>query len=332
MPLPFLAHLRSIGMTRRSYESLARPRLRLDQLLRSSAVALVLTTLPVAMSTGGLPLCWQTALAKDGSGGGGGAGGGGGGNGHGSGGNGHSGGGQGGDHGNGAGHGAGGQGRALGQDQDSGGQAGGAAGYHDVNEFVDSVRNGKALGLERHDERIDQARGRYAAALGRSYQVKQAGYVAGGHGELGPAAYRFSPEETEALMKRGWKGPSAGAGGFRNHGERVRTMVELAKRLGYGARVGALQANFGTPEENGIAALEAKLAAAEAAGDQAEVDRLEKELAEAIKNAKPGNGPDDSWATADLDVNDDGLVDKRDLQSLEQSGAGAGDADNAPPS
>jgi hypothetical protein len=312
-------------MTRRSHESLAQPRLRLDQLLRSSAVALVLTTLPVAMSAGGLPLCWQTALAKDGSGGGGGAGGGGGGNGHG-------GGGQGGDHGNSAGHGAGGQGRGLGQDQDSGGQAGGAASYHDVNEFVDSVRSGKALGLERHDERIDQARGRYAAALGKSYQVKPAGYVAGAHGELGPAAYRFSPEETQALMKRGWKGPSAGAAGFRNHGERVRTMVELAKRLGYGARVGALQANFGTPQENGIAALEAKLAAAKAAGDQAEIDRLEQELAEAIKNAKPGEGPDDSWATADLDVNDDGVVDKRDLQALDQSGAGAADADNAPPS
>jgi hypothetical protein len=96
--------------------------------------------------------------------------------------------------------------------------------------------------------------------------------------------------------------------------------------------VGALQANFGTPQENGIAALEAKLAAAKAAGDQAEVDRLEKELAEAIKNAKPGEGPDDSWATADLDVNDDGVVDKRDLQALEQRGAGAADADNAPPS
>jgi hypothetical protein len=40
--------------------------------------------------------------------------------------------------------------------------------------------------------------------------------------------------------------------GFKNHGERTRTMVELAKRLGYGARVGAHQANFGTPFENGI--------------------------------------------------------------------------------
>jgi hypothetical protein len=106
-------------------------------------------------------------------------------------------------------------------------------------------------------------------------------------------------------------------GGFKNHGERTRTMVELAKRLGYGARVGAHQANFGTPFENGIADLQAQLAEAKAAGDQAEVERLEHELAQAIENAKPGNGPDDSWATADLDVNDDGVVDKRDLDALE---------------
>jgi hypothetical protein len=107
-------------------------------------------------------------------------------------------------------------------------------------------------------------------------------------------------------------------GGFKNHGERTRTMVELAKRLGYGARVGAHQANFGTPFENGIADLQAQLAEAEAAGNQAEVERLENELAQAIENAKPGNGPDDSWATADLDVNDDGVVDKRDLDALEE--------------
>ena len=107
-------------------------------------------------------------------------------------------------------------------------------------------------------------------------------------------------------------------GGFKNHGERTRTMVELAKRLGYGARVGAHQANFGTPFENGIADLQAQLAEAKAAGNQAEVERLENELAQAIENAKPGKGPDDSWATADLDVNDDGVVDKRDLDALDE--------------
>ena len=299
---------------------------RLEQLLVSSALALVLTTLPVSINADGPALGWQTAFAKDGGGGGGGGNGSGGGNGNG--------GGQGGshgDHGGGPDHGPGGQGHAYGHDEDHGGQAGAANGYHDFNEFADSVRSGKAVGLERHDERIDQARGRCAAALGKAYQVKQAGYASGAHDQVGPAAHRFSPEETKALMERGWKGPTAGAGGFRNHGERVRTMVELSKQLGYGARVGALQANFGTPQENGIAALQAELAKAQAAGDRAEVDRLEAEIAEKIKNAKPGEGPDDSWATADLDVNDDGVVDKQDLEALEQSGAGAG-ADSNPPS
>jgi hypothetical protein len=30
-------------------------------------------------------------------------------------------------------------------------------------------------------------------------------------------------------------------------------------------------------------------------------------------------GPYDSWATADLDVNDDGVVDQHDLEALEQT-------------
>jgi hypothetical protein len=296
-------------MTRRSYRSLARLRVRPDQLLLSSAVALVLATLPLGMSTDRLAPGWQTALAKDGNGGGGGNG-----------------------HGGGPGQGGGGQGHAYGHEQSHGERGGGERGYGDVNEFVDSVRSGKALGLERHDERIDQARGRYAAALGKAYQVKQAGYRPGAHAEMGPAAYRFSPEETQALMARGWRGWTAGAGGFRNHGERVRTMVELSKRLGYGARVGALQANFGTPQENGITALEAELAEARAADDQPEIERLEAELAAAIENAKPGKGPDDSWATTDLDVNADGVVDQGDLQALEQNQAGAGADDEAPSS
>jgi hypothetical protein len=98
-------------------------------------------------------------------------------------------------------------------------------------------------------------------------------------------------------------------------------MVELAKRLGYSPRVGAMQANFGTPFETGIADLQDELAAARAAGDQAEVERLEAKLDAAIDAAKPGKGPDDSWATADLDVNDDRTVDARDLEALDQQEA-----------
>ena len=106
-------------------------------------------------------------------------------------------------------------------------------------------------------------------------------------------------------------------------------MVELSKRLGYGARVGALQANFGTPYENDIAALQQQLAAAQAADDDAEVERLEAELAAAVANAKPGTGPDDSWATADLDVNDDGVVNQRDIEALDQAAGTDEGADEA---
>jgi hypothetical protein len=315
-------------MTRRSSRGLARPRAPLDQLLLTSAVALVLTALPLGLSPDGPSLSWHAAIAKDGGGG----------NGQGGGGGNGQGGGHGGDHGRdareqgGPDRGPGSRGHAYGHDIGRGGQAGGANGYHDVSEFVDSVRSGKAVGLEHRDERIDQARGRYGAALEKANRDKHGGYGLNSSDEIGPDAHRFSPEETKALMERGWKGPAARTAGFRNHGERVRTMVELSKRLGYGARVGALQANFGTPYENNIAALQAELADAQAAGDQAEVERLEAELAEAIENAKPGMGPDDSWATADLDVNDDGVVDEGDLEALEQSEASTGADGEAPAS
>jgi hypothetical protein len=265
----------------------------LDRALLTSAVALALIAFPVGMSADGPYLDWQTALAKNDNGNGGGHGGGKG-NGHGK-------------NGRGVGHGLDDDAYVVGRGRGHG-RAGTAGGPHDLNEFLDRVRNGKAFGLERRDERIVEAKGRYREALGKPGQGV-------GHAEARAVAHGFSFEETTTLIERGWKSP-ARAAGFRNHGERTRTMVELAKQLGYGARVGALQANFGTPFENGIAELQAELAAAEEAGDEAEAERLRGELASAIEQAKPGAGPDDGWATADLDVNDDEVVDGRDLEAL----------------
>jgi len=296
-------------MTCRSFRSDSRPQVRLEKLLLASAVALVLSALPVSISAEGPNVHWQTALARGGAGGGGPGGSGPGGQGIG---------GAPGAHGRGIADQARGQ---YGPDRlgaNGRGHGGAAHGYHDVNEFLDTVRSGKAFGLERRDERVAAARERYQAALGKAARGKHAGQELS-PSELSPVAHHFSPAESGTLIERGWKGPSARNDGFRNHGERVRTMVELAKQLGYGAHVGALQANFGTPYENGIAALQAELAEAEAAGDQAEVERLEAELAEAIENAKPGIGPKDDWASADLDVNHDGVVDQRDLEALEQT-------------
>ena len=99
-------------------------------------------------------------------------------------------------------------------------------------------------------------------------------------------------------------------------------MVGIAKALGY--RPGGGDASdFGTPFENGIYDLEVSLADAQAqqsaAPDDtsvvAEIERLVAELAAAIGLAKPGTAPDDSWATVDLDINDDLVVDERDLQA-----------------
>jgi hypothetical protein len=217
-------------MTRISFRPFP-TRVRLDRVLTTSALALVLTTLPIDIDAGAPALHWQAAFAKsDGGGGGGGAGGGGGGQG--------GGGGLGGDHGKGPGERGGpdgvpgSRGHAYGRDAAQGG-AGGGPGYHDLDEFLDSVRNGKALGLERRDERLEQAQGRYAAALGKADRARP------DDGAVGAVAHRFSAEETEALMARGWKGPAGRDAGFRNHGERVSTMVELSKRLGYGARAAA---------------------------------------------------------------------------------------------
>lgn len=277
-------------MSRLASPTDARPHSCLDRVLLTSAVALALIALPVGTSADGPFLDWQTALARNDNGQGGGKG-----NGRGNG------------HGRGVGHGLDDVyvGRGRGHDQ-----AGTAGGPHDLNEFLDGVRSGKAFGLERRDERIAEAKGRYRETLGKP------GQGLGHSEEARTVAYGFSLEETTTLIERSWKGPAAGAAGFRNHGERTRTMVELAKQLGYGARVGALQANFGTPFENGIAGLQAELAAAEEAGDQAETERLQGELATAIEEAKPGVGPDDGWATADLDVNDDQVVDRGDLEAL----------------
>jgi hypothetical protein len=229
---------------------------KLIRLLLLGGVATALIAVPAAVDGSHPGIAWQTALAKNDGGQGGG---GGNGDGHGN--------GQGGEHGRGGGHG---KGNGLGHGYGRGGaNSPDTATYGSFGEFLGKVQNRNGQSAKTRDERMTKANGR-------------------------------------------------SDGGFKNHGERTRTMVELAKRLGYGARVGAHQANFGTPFENGIADLQAQLAEAKAAGNQAEVERLENELAQAIENAKPGKGPDDSWATADLDVNDDGVVDKRDLDALDE--------------
>jgi hypothetical protein len=273
----------------------------------SAALTLLAAPASVLVDDSHLGFAWQAALAKNDGGGQGKGGGNGGGNG----------GGRGGGHGTGQEHG-------RGHGFDHGGPGPETATFDSVDQFRDAIRSGHAFGRGRHDARMDAAKGRYSDALeppGRARAQVPAGFSK----QHGPdldrgAAYGLARDETRALIDRGWKGPKT-KDGFKNHGQRTRTMVELAKRLGYSPRVGAMQANFGTPFENGIADLQDQLAEARAAGNQAEVERLEAKLETAIAAAKPGKGPDDSWATADLDVNDDRTVDARDLDALDQAQA-----------
>ena len=201
----------------------------------------------------------------------------------------------------------------------NGGGGGGRNGDNrSLSEVFEDFRNGKAFGKESKDSRIDRAKDRY------DRKQKQEGHRPSNDIASDPdaarVAHRFSAKQADELIGRGWK-TDRSVDGFANHGDRVRTMVELAKALGYSASVGALQANFGTPSENGIAELRDELAAARTEAETnpdaaAKVEELKAELASAIEGAKPGEGPDGDWATANLDVNDDGVVDRDDLAAL----------------
>lgn len=171
---------------------------------------------------------------------------------------------------------------------------------------------------------LGRAQERYARTLERK-TVAPSGHGLGGSGgrkEPPDAAHEFSAAETGSLVDRGWRGPKSFDDSFANHGQRVSTMVGIARALGYPASVGAMQANFGTPFENGVHSLEVSLAAAKADQSAApadtslagEIERLTAGLVAAIGLAKPGAAPDESWAAVDLDVNNDLVVDQRDLE------------------
>lgn len=281
--------------------------------LAASGLALALTAAPVSLDLDGATMSLKSAFAdRGGSGNGGGAGGG---NGNGRG---------------GADHAERGNGKGNGHGWGAGGVGPNTPSFGSIDDFSSEMRNGKG------SKDFASARDRYGDALahGRTRPGRERDAGVG----QGRKAADLSAEETRALIERGWaRKDAAQLDGFRNHGHRVSTMVALARELGYGARVGAMQGNFGTPFETGIADIQAELEAARAALDenpedpelQARVDRLEGDLAAAVEAAKPGLGPDDGWATADLDVNDDGVVDTRDLEAAREESDGSGDTADA---
>ncbi|MEQ9813303.1 MAG: hypothetical protein RLO50_11020 [Azospirillaceae bacterium] len=82
-----------------------------------------------------------------------------------------------------------------------------------------------------------------------------------GPGGVGNEVLVLSDEETRQLIANGWGANVPSDGVFANHGQRVRTMVAIAQALGYSSHVGALQANFGTSHETGLADLQAEIEA-----------------------------------------------------------------------
>ena len=148
------------------------------------------------------------------------------------------------------------RGRRPGAAADGGGQVGsgrGEQGGVGADRSRGVTRRGQAAAARQHDRgragrRLADARARYEDALGRKRSTERAG--AGARAQAVRPAPRCSiAARPRALIARGWEQPTTGT--FRNHGQRVRTMVALAKELGYPASVGALQGNFGTPFENG---------------------------------------------------------------------------------
>ena len=89
--------------------------------------------------------------------------------------------------------------------------------------------------------------------------------------------------------------------------------MAIAKSVGLSARTGAMQANIGTPFENGLVATDEDSGEFLKDEDTGEyiIDATDEEIAE----VKPGNGPKTGWEIdTSLDVNMDGIVDRDDLE------------------
>ena len=220
----------------------------------------------------------------------------------------------------------------------NGGKGGGNGKGHDKGNDTSSIKSGgkdsgksaNAKGNKGGSKNKTQKR--YAKALGLG--------VDGAGVKPGKSIHTFSHKEVMGLLGHKWKTAHFDDLNFYNHGQRVSTMVKLAKLLGYGAWVGAMQANFGTMQELGIADLQDAVTDAQsdldavvealAAGDPtvtqadllAATQALEDAQADLLAvdqiaaDAKPGLGPKGEWATVDLDYNDDDVVDTKDIDDF----------------
>ncbi|MCW9039591.1 MAG: hypothetical protein OQJ76_03765 [Rhodospirillales bacterium] len=264
-------------------------------------IALALTALPVTIDSG-FSFAEKDAVAKGKGGGGKGGGKGGGGKG-----------------GSSGGKGGGGKGSASTGSSSGGGVKGG--GYGGSKRGAYAAKSAKTSA--------------YGKAVGKMNEGVATASFGDGKGDksVGKTAHTFSSDESASLARQGWMRHSE-SDDFSNHGDRVRTMVAIAKALGYNASVGAMQANFGTPQENaptsensaeegagtettpteGEVTAPTEIAASEPTPTEGEATDGDAETTTAEGDATEGEeGGKVAWASVNLDVNGDGIVSKADL-------------------
>jgi hypothetical protein len=225
----------------------------------------------------------------------------------------------------------------------SGGNGGGQAGSNRGTDArgADRPDRGGGLGAAHGGAKEGVAKGanRYNDMAGRRAATQERADDPASRHTPGREVAAFDDRQTRSLVARGWAARTPDAMGFSTHGQRVSTLVAVARELGLSPSLGALQANFGTFGEIanrvapstyatylGLRQQRQTLAQAGAPPAQlAPLDQRISALAASLSAAvvaadtKPGVGPASGWATVDLDVNADGRVDAADLDA-----AGAG--------
>ena len=137
--------------------------------------------------------------------------------------------------------------------------------------------------------------------------------------QVGAELVTFDSAATDALVATGWQPPAQiNMDGFADHGERVRTFVGIAEALGLDPAIGAEQAHWGTPQENGLFGIAQSLGTVRyersvAHYDLIALDRhredVEAVLAELRSIAPDGDGVENTAETIDALVTELAAVD-----------------------
>ena len=138
--------------------------------------------------------------------------------------------------------------------------------------FTKKVDNKIAKAFEKYAKDISKAQARYQKAAQKIVEAKNldkkiqqaedklASRISNADNkfveDLGKVSKQLVKNESVSLVSSGWISDKVYSKDFVNHGQRVKTYIEIAKAQGLPAYVGALQANFGNPIETGIVDLQ----------------------------------------------------------------------------